>query len=71
MITDHELRAAVWRTSSYSNAEGGACVAVADGFPGVMPVRDTKCPDGPSLVFPSASWSTFVADVKAQAAPAD
>ncbi|MEU5271953.1 DUF397 domain-containing protein [Streptomyces hygroscopicus] len=49
-----------WRKSSYSNQEGGNCVEVADGIPGVIPVRDSKRPDGPALVFPAASWTAFV-----------
>ncbi|GHJ27854.1 DUF397 domain-containing protein [Streptomyces hygroscopicus] len=49
-----------WRKSSYSNQEGGNCVEVADGIPGVVPVRDSKRPDGPALVFPAASWTAFV-----------
>jgi hypothetical protein len=38
---------------------------VADGFPGVVPVRDSKNPDGPALVFSAGAWSAFVAGVKA------
>ncbi|MDN3061018.1 DUF397 domain-containing protein [Streptomyces sp. SRF1] len=49
-----------WRKSSYSNQEGGDCVEVADGILGVVPVRDSKRPDGPALVFPAASWTAFV-----------
>ncbi|MEU5839782.1 DUF397 domain-containing protein [Streptomyces diacarni] len=64
MISADELSSAVWRTSSYTNGEGGACVAVADGFPGVLPVRDTKCPEGPTLVFPAGSWDAFVRTVR-------
>ncbi|MEU1905371.1 DUF397 domain-containing protein [Streptomyces hygroscopicus] len=33
---------------------------VADGILGVVPVRDSKRPDGPALVFPAASWTAFV-----------
>ncbi|WAP60831.1 DUF397 domain-containing protein [Streptomyces sp. S465] len=33
---------------------------MADGIPGVVPVRDSKRPDGPALVFPAASWTAFV-----------
>ncbi|MEV6132374.1 DUF397 domain-containing protein [Streptomyces violaceusniger] len=55
-----DLSGAVWRKSSYSNQEGGNCVEVADGIPGVVPVRDSKRPDGPALVFPAASWTAFV-----------
>ncbi|MFH8975202.1 DUF397 domain-containing protein [Streptomyces sp. NPDC017890] len=36
-----------WRRSGYSNQEGGDCVEVADGFTGVVPVRDSKVPGGP------------------------
>ncbi|MFC9326930.1 Scr1 family TA system antitoxin-like transcriptional regulator [Kitasatospora sp. NPDC057015] len=59
-----DLSAASWRKASYSDNNGGACVEVADGFPGLVPVRDSKDPDGPALVFPAEAWSSFVADVK-------
>uniref|UniRef100_A0AAU2V8M4 DUF397 domain-containing protein n=1 Tax=Streptomyces sp. NBC_00003 TaxID=2903608 RepID=A0AAU2V8M4_9ACTN len=65
MHTQHDLSAAAWRKSSYSNSEGGSCVEVADGFPGVMPVRDSKVPAGPALVFGSAPWASFIESVKA------
>ncbi|MFJ3186945.1 DUF397 domain-containing protein [Streptomyces halstedii] len=57
--------AVVWRRSSYSNTQGGDCVEVADGFPGVLPVRDSKRPQGPALVFGAPAWSAFVNEVKA------
>ena len=65
MRNNLDLSAARWRKSSYSNGTGGSCVEVADGYPGVQPVRDSKDPEGPALVFPAASWSAFVAEVKA------
>jgi Domain of unknown function (DUF397). len=49
-----------WRKSSYSNADGGSCVEVADGNPGIVPVRDSKVPEGPCLVFGAAHWAPFV-----------
>ena len=55
-----------WFTSSYSN-NGGQCVEVAANLVasrGVVPVRDSKDPEGPALVFGASSWSAFVADVK-------
>ncbi|MFD8520240.1 DUF397 domain-containing protein [Streptomyces capillispiralis] len=55
----------VWRKSSYSNQAGGDCVEVADGFPGAVPVRDSKNPHGPALRFPSASWTAFIGELKA------
>lgn len=63
-VADDFLTAAAWRKSSYSNPDGGACIEVADGFPAVVPVRDSKDPHGPALVFPAASWSSFVTTVK-------
>jgi hypothetical protein len=60
-----ELSAAAWRKSSYSNQDGGECVEVADNFPGLTPVRDSKDPDGPALVFASGAWLSFVRGVKA------
>ncbi|MEU8737709.1 DUF397 domain-containing protein [Streptomyces halstedii] len=58
--------AAAWRRSSYSNTQGGDCVEVADGFPGVLPVRDSKRPQGPALVFGAPAWSAFVNEVKVE-----
>jgi hypothetical protein len=57
--------AARWRKSTSSNDSGGACVKVADGLPGVVPVRDSKDPRGPVLVFPARDWSAFIASVQA------
>ncbi|MFI1932559.1 DUF397 domain-containing protein [Streptomyces sp. NPDC020328] len=39
---------------------------VADGFPGVVPVRDSKNPHGPALVLPAAAWTAFVEAVAAR-----
>lgn len=50
----------VWRKSSYSSDNGGNCVEVASGVPGVVPVRDSKVPTGPVLMLTPAAWSTFV-----------
>ncbi|MHC0429656.1 DUF397 domain-containing protein [Streptomyces sp. O3] len=52
-----------WRKSTYSGGDGGECLEVADGHPGVIPVRDSKNPHGPALVFRARAWSAFVADV--------
>jgi hypothetical protein len=64
MSTAHELSTATWRKSSYSDGQGGSCVEVADGFGGIMPVRDSKAPDGPTLLFPTGSWTSFVDAVR-------
>ncbi|MFH8984923.1 DUF397 domain-containing protein [Streptomyces varsoviensis] len=55
-----DLSAVVWRKSSYSNQEGGECVEVADGFP-VVPVRDSKVPNGPVLMVSPDAWVSFIA----------
>ncbi|KEG42084.1 DUF397 domain-containing protein [Streptomyces griseorubens] len=53
-----------WRKSSYSNDQGGSCLEVLDGHPIGVPVRDSKVPEGPALVFRPAGWTSFVAAVK-------
>lgn len=60
-----ELNSAHWRRSSYSNANGGNCVEITEDLPGVVPVRDSKNPQGPVLVVPAAIWDTFVNSLKA------
>ncbi|MFD7407331.1 DUF397 domain-containing protein [Streptomyces sp. NPDC059866] len=42
------------------------CVEVADGYPGVIPVRDSRAPTARPLIFSVVSWSTFVERVKAE-----
>ncbi|KAK1182080.1 DUF397 domain-containing protein [Streptomyces sp. NBS 14/10] len=64
MPSTPDLSTAVWRKSSYSNTQGGDCVEVADGIPGIVPLRDSKSPEGPALVFESATWTSFVQAVK-------
>ncbi|MYU51661.1 MULTISPECIES: DUF397 domain-containing protein [Streptomyces] len=64
MTSASSLSRASWRKSSYSSDNGGSCVEVADGFPGVVPVRDSKDPHGPALVFPAGRWASFVSSVK-------
>lgn len=53
-----------WRKSSYSNDQGGSCLEVLDHHPSGIPVRDSKVPHGPALVFTAADWSSFVTAVK-------
>ncbi|MFC7793584.1 DUF397 domain-containing protein [Streptomyces cinereoruber] len=61
-----DLSTVTWRKSSYSNDDGGQCLEVADRLPRV-PVRDSKVPDGPALVFGGDAWTSFVDGVKAGA----
>ncbi|MFD9304604.1 DUF397 domain-containing protein [Streptomyces sp. NPDC060048] len=65
MATMHDdLSAASWRTSSYTTATEGLCVEVADGIPGLVPVRDSKVQDGPVLVLSATAWAGFVDGLK-------
>jgi hypothetical protein len=59
-----DLTGATWRKSTYSTGQGGECIEVADGLP-VIPVRDSKDPEGPALVFNPAAWTAFITDLKA------
>ncbi|MEU2545958.1 DUF397 domain-containing protein [Streptomyces roseolus] len=55
-----------WFKSSYSN-NGGDCVEVAHNLVpthGVVPVRDSKVPAGPSLTLSAAAFTAFLASVK-------
>ncbi|MFJ9040538.1 DUF397 domain-containing protein [Streptomyces sp. NPDC102406] len=66
-VSDDFLAAATWRKSSYSNTDGGQCLEVADNMPeAVVPVRDSKNPSGPALVFEASAWGTFVASLRAR-----
>ena len=58
--TGPDLSTAVWRKSSYSNGSGGDCVEVRDDLPGVVPVRDSKVPDGSALLIAGSAWVSFV-----------
>ncbi|KIF75978.1 regulatory protein [Streptomyces sp. 150FB] len=53
-----------WRKSTYSNSQGGNCLEVADRVPGVVPVRDSKRPHAPALIFANATWTSFITQVK-------
>ncbi|MED7948880.1 DUF397 domain-containing protein, partial [Streptomyces sp. BE303] len=57
------LSSAEWFKSSHSN-NGGSCVEVTADFPGIVPVRDSKDLQGPTLVFPVEAWRSFVAAVR-------
>ncbi|MFB7668559.1 DUF397 domain-containing protein [Kitasatospora sp. NPDC056138] len=49
-----------WFKSSYSS-NGGNCIEVAANLPGVVPVRDSKDPEGPQLCFSQEAWAAFAA----------
>jgi hypothetical protein len=57
-VSGHDLAHAVWRKSSRSNGDGNVCVEVAF-LPGAAAVRDSKHPDGGTLVLPATAWRRF------------
>ncbi|BCJ39301.1 hypothetical protein Athai_68040 [Actinocatenispora thailandica] len=61
-----DLTQAVWKKSTRSGSNGGACVEVARNLPGIVAVRDSKDPNGPALVVASSAWSAFAASVQAR-----
>ncbi|MDX3577273.1 MULTISPECIES: DUF397 domain-containing protein [unclassified Streptomyces] len=64
-IAEYDLNAAAWYKSSYSGGSGADCLEVALGHPTLIPVRDSKAPLGPKLVFRAQAWSAFVENIKA------
>lgn len=57
-------RSYYWVKSSFSDGEGANCVEWAPSLAvahGVVPVRDSKAPDGPALAISPAAWTRFVA----------
>ncbi|MFJ1752792.1 DUF397 domain-containing protein [Kitasatospora sp. NPDC088134] len=59
-MTDIDLAGVRWVKSSYSD-NGGDCVEVAPtASASHMPVRDSKDPQGPVLMFTRAEYATFV-----------
>ncbi|MFB7053879.1 DUF397 domain-containing protein [Streptomyces vinaceus] len=54
------LEMATWRKSTHSDGTGGDCVEVCDAHPDLVPVRDSKVPDGPHLTFNGPAWTAFI-----------
>jgi hypothetical protein len=62
-VTVDWLDGAIWRKSSYSGTHGN-CVEVARNLPGIVAVRDSKDPDGPTLIVSPAEWRAFIAGLR-------
>ncbi|MEO3752364.1 DUF397 domain-containing protein [Streptomyces sp. B6B3] len=65
-MRQEDLTPAEWIKSSYSASSGGECVEFSRVHlpSGVVPVRDAKAPEGPSLTFPPTGWASFVTAVQ-------
>jgi len=63
MSTNTDRTGARWVASSYSGNGGGNCLEwqpSTAATSGVVPVRDSKTPEGPALTLTSGAWSSFV-----------
>ncbi|MEU5536755.1 DUF397 domain-containing protein [Streptomyces sp. NPDC020362] len=59
------LEVTAWRKSTYSGESGGDCLEVTDAAaPTHIPVRDSKNPTGPAVLFTAPAWSAFIGAVK-------
>ncbi|MGW6575052.1 DUF397 domain-containing protein [Streptomyces sp. NPDC054945] len=69
-MPEYDLSTAIWHKSSYSGGDGGECLEMAT-WPrsthsrarggDTVPVRDSKQPEGPHVVFHAQAWARFVA----------
>jgi hypothetical protein len=60
-----KLAQATWRKSSYSGANGGSCVEVAELGDNVIAVRNSNHPDAGAVFFTPAEIDAFLLGVKA------
>ncbi|MFJ4676461.1 MULTISPECIES: DUF397 domain-containing protein [unclassified Kitasatospora] len=66
-MTHIDLHNAQWVKSSHSS-DGGNCVEFTPEFTathGIVPVRDSKDPHGPALLFTEPAFTAFVTAIKA------
>jgi hypothetical protein len=64
MIVNASATGYAWTKSSYSGGQGD-CLEVAQGaIPEALPVRDSKVPAGPAVVFADTAWGCFISAVR-------
>ncbi len=59
-----------WRKASFSSTNGGDCIELGEGLADVTPVRDSKDPHGPALLFTAEAVAAFLAAIKSDEFPA-
>ncbi|MGW2178670.1 DUF397 domain-containing protein [Streptomyces sp. NPDC001732] len=60
----NDLLAARLERAQLLDDPNGDCLEVADGHPGIVPVRDSKVIEGPTPVVRATAWTSFIADLK-------
>ncbi|UQI48800.1 DUF397 domain-containing protein [Streptomyces sp. HU2014] len=70
--TSPDLSGVEWLKSSHSGNGGGSCVEWPPSLEiaGVIPVRDSKRPQGPVLTVPTAAWPAFTGAIRGGGLPA-
>ncbi|MEU9477321.1 DUF397 domain-containing protein [Streptomyces sp. NPDC048191] len=64
-LSENRIPVTAWRKSTYSGESGGDCLEVDDtAAPTHVPVRDSKNPSGPAVVFSAPAWAGFVRDLQ-------
>ena len=58
------LEVAAWRKSTYSGGSSDSCLEVNDAAHPLIPVRDSKNPAGPAIVFSAPAWTAFLAGLR-------
>ncbi|MFJ2760266.1 DUF397 domain-containing protein [Streptomyces prasinus] len=54
-----DLTEAIWAKSSHSGGQG-ECLELAHDVPALAPIRDSKDPAGPVIVFGRDAWHAFL-----------
>ncbi|MEV7346303.1 DUF397 domain-containing protein [Streptomyces sp. NPDC093544] len=70
MSNTHDLSRAEWVKSSYSGGNEGQCVEWSPAYAiahGVVPVRDSKTPAGPTLILSPEGFAGLVAFARSAA----
>ncbi|GAA0856221.1 DUF397 domain-containing protein [Streptosporangium amethystogenes subsp. fukuiense] len=58
-----DLSGAEFRKSTLSGG-GNNCVEVATNLPGLVAIRDSKNPSGPTLTFSPTAWDNFLTGIR-------
>lgn len=59
-MTTHHMSEATWHKSSYSNDSGGNCVEVAHLTPARIALRDSKQPQGPTILLSPNAFTALL-----------